>query len=165
MPICARCRLGFDVAEANPVCPRCGTGKVNGGSSMTWKRSLAVVLVVCCAGLALYWVVRANIPAETRAAWSLAELGCTVTRDTNRPGDPVVAVRLSGHVPIEDFELLAHFKDLHTLDLGDGITVTMWQRFPALKSLTTLKVCPRDRPPGLRSLRELGLLHTLERAV
>ncbi|HEV3440622.1 MAG TPA: hypothetical protein VG122_24920 [Gemmata sp.] len=56
MPICARCRLGFDVPEGAPVCPRCGTGQAL--PPIIARHRLAVVLVVCCGlGLVIYWVV------------------------------------------------------------------------------------------------------------
>jgi Leucine-rich repeat (LRR) protein len=135
---------------------------------MTRKLWFAAALVLCGSVLAVVaWAVLPRSPAgpEDRAAAALAKLGAVVIRDYDRPGKPVVGVRLPPSATDEQLKELAPLKNLTTLDLeGTQVTEMGLKELAPLTNLTTLS------PPGpltdgvLRSLREIGLLHALTQA-
>jgi hypothetical protein len=144
----------------------------------------AVLLVVLF--LVVLW-----LEGNTSAEQVIESLGGHVTVDEQRPGKPVVRVRLSGtevtdrdlkvlqqyeelerldldSTPVTDAGLkeLTGFKNLHWLDLYQTkVTAAGLRELKGLKHLQFLDI-DRDKltDAALRTLREIGLLHTLARA-
>jgi Leucine-rich repeat (LRR) protein len=133
---------------------------------MTRKHWFVAVLVVCGLGLVAWAVLlrSADEPEDTAAA-ALAKSGAAVIRDHDRPGKPVIGVRLPPAATDAELKKLAPLKNLTTLDLeGTQVTETGLKELAPLKSLTTLKA-PGPLTDGvLGTLRAIGLLHALIQA-